>query len=93
MNQAEVIHAGWAHKDPANMSLLDACQADVRDSITFSVEMKAYAAGTSTGGKGPSYAKMKQKAHAREINHAKPLGTDILENSDDGRIIQPETSC
>ena len=27
MNQAEVIHAGWAHRDLPNLSLLDACQA------------------------------------------------------------------
>ena len=33
MNQAEVIHAGWAHKDPSNMSLLEVCQADVRDAL------------------------------------------------------------
>ena len=30
MNQAEVVHAGWVHRDQPDLSLLDACQADVR---------------------------------------------------------------
>ena len=33
VNQAEVIHTGWVHRDPPNLSLLDACQADTRDSV------------------------------------------------------------
>ena len=32
MKQAEGIHAGWVHRDRPNLSLLDACQADTRDS-------------------------------------------------------------
>lgn len=52
MNQAEVIHAGWAHRDPTNLSLLEACQADVRDSTILDVELKAYAEGVATGGGG-----------------------------------------
>lgn len=95
MNQAEVIHAGWVHKDTSNMSLLDACQADVRDSITFAVELKAYATGASTGGNGPSFNRMKQKSHAREVNHAKQLGAEILQNitpDDNGRTVDPVTS-
>ena len=39
MNQAEVIHAGWAHKDPSNLSLLDAAHTDTRDSVLFVVEL------------------------------------------------------
>ena len=50
MNQAEVIHAGWAHRDPTNLLLLEACHADVRDSTVLDVELKVYADGTTTGG-------------------------------------------
>lgn len=39
MNQAEVIHAGWVHRDRPNLSLLDACQADTRDSLLLDVEL------------------------------------------------------
>ena len=45
MNQAEVIHAGWGHRDNPNMSLLEVCQVDVRDSLLLDAELRAYAAG------------------------------------------------
>ena len=39
MNQAEVIHAGWVHRDCSNLSLLDACQANTRDSLLHRMEV------------------------------------------------------
>lgn len=39
MNQAVVVHAGWANRDRPNMSLLDACHADVRDSLLVEMEL------------------------------------------------------
>ena len=42
MNQAEVIHAGWVHRDWPNLWLLDACQADTQDSLLLNVELKNY---------------------------------------------------
>ena len=33
MNQAEVVHASWAHRDKSNLSLLDAARMDTRDSL------------------------------------------------------------
>ena len=35
MNQAEVIHAIWVHRDCPNLSLLDASQADTQESLLF----------------------------------------------------------
>ena len=35
VNQAEVIHTGWVHRDPPNLWLLDACQSDTRDSVAW----------------------------------------------------------
>ena len=55
MNQAELVHAGWAHKDPPNMSLVDVCQVDARDSVTVDVEIEAFQQGSATGGTGLSY--------------------------------------
>ena len=40
MNQAEVIHAGWTHRDIPNMSLLDVCQAYIRDATVLDVNLK-----------------------------------------------------
>lgn len=95
MNQAEVIHAGWAHKDPSNMSLLEVCQADVRDALILDVELKAYGAGTTTGGNGPSYSKRKRKQYEREINQAKQIGSEMFQNQGkdhSGRKIDPTSS-
>ena len=77
MNQAEVVHAGWVHRDPPNMSLLDACQADARDSITLNVEIKAFEQGSATGGTGPSNADRQRKKHKEQVKRTKQLGQDM----------------
>ena len=74
MNQAEVIHAGWTHRDRANLSLLDVCQADVRDSLLLDVELTNFKSGSAPGGSGPSYAKRKSSSHHRELQKAKRIG-------------------
>ena len=66
MNQAEVIHASWVHRDSPNLSLLDACQADVRDSVVLDVELNEYEKGSLSVGTGPSYqSKKKENMFAR----------------------------
>ena len=95
MNQAEVIHAGWAHRDRPNLSLLEVCQADVRDAIVLDVELKAYARGTAMGGGGPSHIQRKRKQHVREIDQAKQLGAEIFQNDgedNNGRTVDPVSS-
>ena len=78
MNQAEVVHAGWVHRDPPNMSLLDACQADARDSITLNVEIKVFEQGSATGGTGPSNADRQRKKHKEQVKRTKQLGQDMF---------------
>ena len=61
MNQAEVVHASWTHRDPPNMSLLDVFMADVRDTVVFEAELEGIIDriknGTCRSGtRGPSYA-------------------------------------
>ena len=92
MNQAEVIHAGWGHRDNPNMSLLEVCEADVRDSIMLDTEIRAYAVGTATGGDGPSYLQSKKREYARELNKAKKMGDELLQSDAKGRTIDPEAS-
>ena len=77
MNQAEVVHAGWVHRDLPNLSLLDACQANVRDAVTLDVELKAYEQGTAAGGTGPSYIQRQRKKHSEQVKRAKQLGQDM----------------
>ena len=49
VNQAEVIHAGWVHRDRPNLSLLNECQTDTRDSLLHDVELKNYQSGSASG--------------------------------------------
>ena len=93
MNQAEVIHAGWAHRDLPNLSLLDACQADVRDSVTLDVEFAAYERGAASGGTGPSHSQRQRKKHTEQINRAKKTGKEMFPESrvGDGLKIDPKS--
>lgn len=83
MNQAEVIHVGWVHRDLPNLSLLDACHADVRDSLKLDVELKAFESGTGSGGSGPSYIERKNK----EFNHHR---TDLQTDQCPGKNLVEE---
>ena len=63
MNLAEVVHAGWAHRNSSNLSLLDAAHMDTRDSVLVAVELKSFEQGYSKGGSGPSYQQRKEKTY------------------------------
>lgn len=54
MNQAEVIHASWAHRDRENMTLLDAAECHVRDCVLLETEYEGTKQGKSRPGTGPS---------------------------------------
>lgn len=92
MNQAEVIHAGWAHKDPSNLSLLDVAHADTRDSVLLAVELKSFEQGTSKGGTGPSYEERKSKLRRRELGRAAQLGEEMMRiASENGLLVDPNS--
>ena len=55
VNQAEVIHVGWAHRDRSKLSMLDACQADVRDSLVLDVTLKNFQHVSTRGGVWPFF--------------------------------------
>ena len=50
MNQAEVVHAGWVHRHRPNLSMLDVCQADTRDSLLLDIELTNYQCWLGGGG-------------------------------------------
>ena len=92
LNQAEVIHAGWAHRDRQNLSLLDACQADTRDALLLDVvEIKAYLTGAPSGGKGPSFADRARKQQEAEVRRAKSARKEMF-SSPDGLLIDAGSS-
>ena len=93
MNQAEVIHAGWAHRDSPNLSLLDVCHADVRDTVIIDTELKTYQAGISSSGTGPSFAECRRRQHVRQLEKAKRIGQEMFDDSQNGCFIDPSSSC
>lgn len=88
MNQAEVIHAGWAHRDQPKLSLLDVCQADTRDSLLLELELQSLHAGSAIKGKGPSFLDHKRERYQREIDRAKKMGKEMF----DGRKVDPKST-
>ena len=70
MNQAEMIHAVWAHKDPLNLSLLEAAHADTRDSVLLAVELKSIEQGLQKVELAPLMKNGKQKLHRRKLGTA-----------------------
>jgi predicted nucleic acid-binding Zn finger protein len=77
MNLAEVIHASWVKRDQGNMSLLDAAQADARDNVQLEVEYKAFCAGDSRGGTGPSLQDKALQKTSNEVRRAHALGQEL----------------
>ena len=92
MNQAEVIHASWVHRDSPNLSLLDACEADVRDSVVLDVELNEYEKDSLSVRTGPSYPSRKKREHVCEAQKAKQMGIDLLQDCRDGFLIDPNSA-
>ena len=88
MNQAEVIHAGWAHRDQPKLSLLDVCQADTRDSLLLELELQSLHAGSAIKGKCPSFMDHKRERYQSEIDRAKKMGKEMF----DGRKVDPKST-
>ena len=83
MNLAEVIHAGWSNRDAPNLTLLDAAQADAKDSILLAAELKAIEKGSLTAfGQGPSFQEKNERLHHQELARAIKLDKDIVALSD-----------
>ena len=73
MNQAEVIHAGWAHEDSPNLSVLDVCHPDVCDTAIIDTELKTYQAGIKSSGTEPSFKECRRRQHVRQLEKAKQI--------------------
>ena len=92
MNEAEVIHAGWAHRDSPNLSLLDVYHVDVRDTLVLEKQLESYKEGIPAPGNGPSFAERKRRQHARQLQKAKRIGKEMFEDSENGHVIDPSSS-
>ena len=87
-----MIHAGWAHKDSSNLSLLDTAHTDTRDSVLLTVELKSIEHGTSKGGTRPSYEERRKKLRCRELGRAAQLGEEMMQiASENGLLVEPNS--
>jgi hypothetical protein len=101
MNQAEVVHAGWAHKDRENMTLLDAAECHVRDSVLLETAYEGIKEGNSRVGTAPSLTHRRAKQAATQMRRANTLGDELLrediaisyqELSEHGRQVDPNST-
>ena len=83
---------GWVNRDRPNLSMLDVCQADTRDSLLLEMEMKDYQSGAAPGGKGPSFADQRKNKHAGEVSKANRLGREMFPEEEFGHFIDPGSS-
>ena len=79
VNQAEVIHAGWSHRDPKGITLLEAAEFDTRDSIILKAEVEAFAEGGIAGGSGPNQQKITERNYQRIMQAAQKKGADLVD--------------
>lgn len=89
MNQAEVVHAGWVHRHRPNLSMLDVCQADTRDSLLLDIELTNYQCWL--GGKAHCTLIKFKTDHFREVNKAKHLGREMFQDEECGHFIDPSS--
>ena len=78
MNQAEVVHASWAHKDRENMTLLDVAECHVRDCVLLETAYEGMKEGNSRVGTGPSLTHRRAQQTATQIRRANALGEELL---------------
>lgn len=91
INQAEVIHASWAHRDRENMTLLDAAECHIRDCVLLETEYEGTKQGNSRPGTGPSLMQRRARVTAIQQRRAARLGEELLR--DDISIAEPEPQC
>ena len=70
VNQVEVIHDGWSHRDPKGITFLEAAKFDTRDSIILKSEVEAFSKGGLAGGSGPNQQKMTERKNQRIMQAA-----------------------
>ena len=78
------------------MSLLDACHADVRDSLLVQMELQGLQSGSTTTGRGSTFADHTRERHRREVDRAKRLGKEMFAadqaDNNDGLCIDLKSS-
>lgn len=78
-NLAEVVHAGWKHRDRMGISLLECCYFDIRDSMVLAISLTDVESGRSDCGFGPSVSTREVQKSQRIVQLANQIGKDLLD--------------
>ena len=98
-NLADVLHAGWKHRDKIGVSLLECCYFDVRD---FAINHDNVRDSCYDGGYGPNNKELTTSKQKSEEERVSQLGEDLLDFGVTSRstnptkkkqIEPPETGC
>ena len=76
---AEVIHAGWKHRERMGVGLVEACLFDTRDSLLFESQIEGLATGSFPGGDDPCQGKLSSAREEKDILLAEDIGRDLLD--------------
>ena len=87
-NLAEVLHAGWKHRDKMGVSLLECCNFDVRDSIPLTINQGNVRDGCYDGEYGPNNEELTTRKRKRQEEQARQLG-DLLDFGVNSRSTNP----
>ena len=77
-NLAEVIHAGWEKAGERNLSLMDACAFDVKESYELDLQVKEFESGRFKRGSGPSMAERSRKRSIEQQLQARRYAEQIF---------------
>ena len=87
-NLAEIIHAGWKHRERMGVGLVEVCLFDTLDSLLFESQIEGLATGFFQGGDGPCQGKLSSAREEKDILLAEDIGRDFLDFGN--RITSPE---
>ena len=77
-NLAEVIHASWENSKETNLSLMDACAFDVKESYELDLQFQEFERGNYRGGTGPSAAQRAKKRSLEQQFQAERYAEQIF---------------
>ena len=78
-NLAEVIHAGWKHRDRMGVGLVEAHLFDTQDSLLFDSQIEGLATGSFPSVYGPCQGKRSSAREEKDILLAGDIERDILD--------------
>ena len=80
-NLAEVVHTSWENSRERNLSLIDTCAFDVKESYEFDLQLKEFEKGRYKCASGPNQVERKRETAAQDAIKAQRYADQIFEFS------------